>query len=85
MEQDLSKRVVKVTIELANGTVETRSIGDNDSSVIILVLEESHQYRNSIYCGSRVTAPILLGAMTKHVIGLAAALRMDKWQRIHQN
>ena len=86
MEAELSKRVVKVTLELADGEVRTYAIHDNDRVMCLMVSKEQNFLVNKGYCGTLSgTGLVLLDKLVQNAKTLEHVIRLDRWERNHRN
>ena len=86
METALSKRVVKVTLELADGEVRTYAIHDNDGVMCLMVSKEQGFLVSKGYCGTlSETGLVLLDELVQNAKTLEHVIRLDRWERNHRN
>jgi len=86
METDLSKRVVKVTLELADGEVQTYAIHNNDGVICLMVSKEQDFMITRGYCGApSETGLVLLDELVQNAKVLEQTIRLDRWERNNRN
>jgi hypothetical protein len=86
MEADLSRRVVKVTLELADGETQTYAIHDNDGVMCLMVSKEQNFLVSKGYCGApSETGIALLDELVQSAKTLEQAIRLDRWEQNHRN
>jgi len=79
-EKALQRRVVRVTVELANGEVESWSIHDRDGILCLCISKEQNFVITRAYCGDpKETGIALLTVLLKAIETLEQAVRLDQW------
>lgn len=78
-------QIVKVTLELRNGEVDVRDIGDNDG-VICLAFSKEQDFRLSAgYCKDLETQTELLSELVEIVERFAKTIELQRWVNEHKN
>jgi succinylglutamate desuccinylase len=85
METELSKRVVKVTLGLADGEVQNYTIHDNDGIMCLMVSKEQNFVVSKGYSGTAETGLMLLDKLVQCAKSLEQAISLDRWEQNHKN
>ena len=86
MEADLSERVTKLTLELANGEVQTYAIHDNDGVMCLIISKEQNFVVNRGCCDTlSETGIVLLDELIRSAKALVQITGLNKWVQSHKN